>query len=52
MVDGRTSEGFLLAHVHELGWLESTAYRALALETIERSVQAPLGRLGIRVALP
>jgi hypothetical protein len=52
VVDGRTSEGFLLAHVHELGWLESTAYRALALETIERSVQAPLGRLGIRVALP
>lgn len=52
VTDGVTSEGFSIEHVHELGWLESTAYRALALETIERSVQAPLARYGIRVTLP
>lgn len=52
VVDGVTSEGFLLQHVHELGWMESTEYRALALETIARAVQAPLGRFGIRVDLP
>ncbi|MFT3769529.1 MAG: ferritin-like domain-containing protein [Minicystis sp.] len=50
--DGVTSEGFLLAHVHELGWMESTAYRSVALETIERSVRAPLARFGIDVKLP
>jgi hypothetical protein len=52
VVDGITSEGFLLDHVRELGWMESTAYRALALATIERSVRAPLARFGIRAALP
>lgn len=52
VVDGVTSEGFLLAHVHELGWMESTAYRALALQTVERSVKAPLARFGIDVRLP
>lgn len=50
--DGVTREGFLLTHVHELGWMESTAYRALALSTIERAVQAPLARFGIKVDLP
>lgn len=52
VVDGVTSEGFLLAHVHELGWMESSAYRSLALETIERAVRAPLARFGIDVLLP
>jgi hypothetical protein len=51
-IDGVTSEGFLLDHVRELGWMESTEYRALALATIERAVKAPLARFGIRVALP
>jgi hypothetical protein len=50
--NGVTREGFLLTHVHELGWMESTAYRALALETIERAVRAPLSRFGIAVELP
>lgn len=49
---GVTSEGFLLDHVHELGWMESTAYRTLALATIDRSVRGPLERFGIRVTLP
>lgn len=52
VVDGVTSEGFLIDHVHELGWMESTAYRALALETIDHRVRAPLARHGITVALP
>jgi hypothetical protein len=50
--NGMTSEGYRLEHVHELGWMESTAYRALALETIERAIRAPLARFGIRVTLP
>ena len=52
VVDGVTREGFLLAHVRELGWLESTEYRALALATLDRAVRGPLGNLGIRVTLP
>ena len=49
---GVTREGFLIEHVHELGWMESTAYRALALDTIERAVRVPLARFGIDVKLP
>lgn len=52
VVDGVTREGFLLEHVHELGWMESTAYRALALETVERAVRAPLAKLGVHVQAP
>ncbi len=52
VVDGVTREGFLLEHVHELGWMESTAYRALALETVERAVRAPLAKLGVQVHVP
>jgi len=44
VVSGVTSEGYRLEHVHELGWMESTAYRALALETVERAVRAPLSK--------
>lgn len=47
--NGVTSEGFLLAHVHELGWMESGAYASLARETVEREVIAPLARHGIQV---
>lgn len=49
---GVTREGFLLEHVHELGWMESTAYRALALETVERAVRAPLAKLGLQLIVP
>ncbi len=52
VVDGVTSEGFLLQHVRELGWMESSEYRAVSLETIERAVRLPLSRFGISVKLP
>ena len=52
VTEGVTREGFLLEHVHELGWMESTAYRALALETVERAVRAPLAKLGVQVVVP
>jgi hypothetical protein len=32
---------------HELGWLQSDAFRASALETIREDIVAPLARLGI-----
>ncbi|TKD08436.1 ferritin-like domain-containing protein [Polyangium fumosum] len=47
VVDGVTSEGFLLEHVRELGWMEASAYAELARVTIEESVRAPLARVGI-----
>ncbi|MDI1442570.1 ferritin-like domain-containing protein [Polyangium sp. 6x1] len=47
VVDGVTSEGFLLEHVRELGWMEASAYAELARETIEMSVRGPLARVGI-----
>lgn len=47
--NGVTSEGFLLSHVCELGWMESTAYAALARDTVQREVIEPLARRGIRV---
>jgi hypothetical protein len=49
LVDGVTSEGFLLEHVHELGWIESGEYRRLALETVEHAIRVPLSRFGIVV---
>ena len=52
MKNGVTTEGYSLAHVRELGWMESTEYRALSLETIERAVRLPLSRFGIQVTLP
>jgi hypothetical protein len=52
VVDGVTSEGYRVEHVHELGWMESTAYRALALETVERAVRGPLAKLGVEVVMP
>jgi hypothetical protein len=45
--DGVTSEGFLLSQVHELGWMESSAYARTARETIRGDVVAPLARRGI-----
>ena len=47
--DGVTSEGFLLSDVNELGWMEASAYQALARETVDRQVREPLAAYGIRV---
>src|SRR5690606_11934922 len=46
--DGRTTEGFLLEHVRELGWTESSLYGARARAAVEEDVLAPLARFGIR----
>lgn len=47
--EGRTTEGFLLAHVRDLGWMESSAYAATAREAIRNDVVAPLAQHGILV---
>ena len=47
--DGVTSEGFLLSHVHELGWMEASAYARTAREAMRSDVVAPLARRGIAV---
>jgi hypothetical protein len=49
VVDGVTSEGFAIADVHALGWMESSSYAALARSELEQSVCAPLRRYGIVV---
>jgi len=48
--DGVTSEGYLLEHVRELGWTESSLYKERARRAIEEDVIAPLARFGIRPA--
>ena len=45
--DGVTSEGYLLEHVRELGWTESSLYKQRARRAIEEDVIAPLARFGI-----
>lgn len=47
VIDGVTTEGFLLEHVRELGWTESSAYGARARRAIEEEVAKPLARFGI-----
>lgn len=47
VADGYTTEGYLLSHVHELGWTESSAYRARARAAVRDEVLAPLGTYGI-----
>lgn len=47
VVDGVTTEGFLLEHVRELGWTESSAYATRARRAIQEDVVAPLARFGI-----
>jgi hypothetical protein len=49
VVDGVTSEGFLLEHIHEIGWMEASAYATLARKTVEEAVRAPLASYGIRL---
>jgi hypothetical protein len=49
VIDGVTSEGFALDHVHELGWMEAPAYTATARTALEQAVIAPLREFGIHV---
>jgi hypothetical protein len=48
VVDGVTTEGYRIEHVHELGWMEASAYQALARETVVAAVKEPLASYGIR----
>jgi hypothetical protein len=47
--EGVTSEGFELAHVHELGWMEAQAYGATARRVVREDVVAPLRACGIEL---
>jgi hypothetical protein len=49
VVDGVTTEGYLLEHVRELGWTESSAYAVRARKAIAEEVAAPLARFGIEL---
>jgi hypothetical protein len=49
VVDGVTSEGFLLSHIHQLGWMEAQAYAAAARIAVREEVVAPLARFGIEL---
>jgi hypothetical protein len=49
VVDGVTSEGFLIEHVNEMGWMESQRYGELARKSVDRCVRGPLAKHGIRV---
>lgn len=50
VVRGRTTEGFLVAHVRELGWMEAQDYARTARAAMRREVVEPLAKRGI--ALP
>jgi len=47
--DGVTTEGYLLEHVRELGWTESSLYATRARRAIEEEVVAPLASYGIEL---
>jgi len=47
----RTSEGFLLSHVHALGWMEAQAYAEAARRAVREEIVEPLARFGIHVDL-
>lgn len=49
VVDGVTTEGFLLSHVHQLGWMESSAYAERAKRAVRDEVVTPLSRFGIEL---
>jgi hypothetical protein len=50
VVDGVTSEGFLLTQVHQMGWMEAQAYAARARSAMREEVVEPLARFGIAIA--
>ncbi len=47
--DGVTSEGFLLKHVNELGWMEASAYGERARRAVREEIEEPLARYGIEL---
>jgi hypothetical protein len=47
VVRGRTSEGFLVRHVRELGWMEAQDYARTARAAMRREVVQPLAQRGI-----
>jgi len=49
---GITPEGFLVDHIHQLGWMEAGAYADLAQRAVRDRVIARLARHGIAVADP
>ena len=46
---GVTPEGFLVRHIHELGWMEASEYAAVARRAVSHRVVARLARHGIQV---
>ena len=48
--EGITTEGFLLEHVRELGWTESSLYGTRARRAVLEDVAAPLARFGIELS--
>lgn len=49
VVDGVTTEGFLLSDVRQLGWMEAQAYAAAAREAVRDNIVAPLAKYGIEI---
>ena len=47
-----TPEGFLVRHIHELGWMEASEYARLARRAVRDRVIARLARHRIEVADP
>ena len=47
--DGVTSEGFQLLHVHQLGWMEASAYADRARRAVREEIVAPLAKAGIEL---
>jgi hypothetical protein len=50
-IDGVTTEGFLVEHVNELGWLEAQNYVRRARDVIVENVIAPLIEHGLPIDL-
>ena len=48
--EGVTTEGYLLSHVRELGWMESSEYARVAREAVRVEVAEPLARYGIELS--
>jgi hypothetical protein len=48
-VDGVTTEGWSVADVNALGWMEAGDYTMLCADVLQRDVIAPLARFGISV---
>ncbi len=44
---GRTTEGYSIEHVHELGWAEALTYARTARQTVRDDIVVPLASFGI-----